>query len=178
MKYRVLGLVVFCIAATAALAKQIPADFLTFLDKLDVAQKQLQNGDASAYKSFWSHGDDVTISGGFGGTIVVSGSASAARATPSGGQIYRFRMDDTAGGMGVQLCYELRFRDWAGNVRVTDSRCIPLGAPGSAFCFGDGSLPSACPCANSGAAGNGRSEERRVGKECNGQCRSRWSPYH
>ena len=22
------------------------------------------------------------------------------------------------------------------------------------------------------------SEERRVGKECNGQCRSRWSPYH
>ena len=23
-----------------------------------------------------------------------------------------------------------------------------------------------------------RSEERRVGKECNGQCRSRWSPYH
>jgi hypothetical protein len=23
-----------------------------------------------------------------------------------------------------------------------------------------------------------RSEERRVGKECNAQCRSRWSPYH
>ena len=31
-----------------------------------------------------------------------------------------------------------------------------------------------------GAAGTfgSRSEERRVGKECNGQCRSRWSPYH
>jgi hypothetical protein len=27
--------------------------------------------------------------------------------------------------------------------------------------------------------GNGlRSEERRVGKECDGVCRSRWSPYH
>ena len=26
--------------------------------------------------------------------------------------------------------------------------------------------------------GADRSEERRVGKECNGQCRSRWSPYH
>src|SRR3546814_14865659 len=25
---------------------------------------------------------------------------------------------------------------------------------------------------------NGRSEERRVGKECVGTCRSRWSPYH
>ena len=24
----------------------------------------------------------------------------------------------------------------------------------------------------------GRSEERRVGKECCGTCRSRWSPYH
>ena len=25
---------------------------------------------------------------------------------------------------------------------------------------------------------NPRSEERRVGKECTPQCRSRWSPYH
>ena len=25
---------------------------------------------------------------------------------------------------------------------------------------------------------SGRSEERRVGKECNSKCRSRWSPYH
>ena len=29
------------------------------------------------------------------------------------------------------------------------------------------------------AAGDaGRSEERRVGKECASMCRSRWSPYH
>ena len=27
-------------------------------------------------------------------------------------------------------------------------------------------------------AGVSRSEERRVGKECNRSCRSRWSPYH
>ena len=27
-------------------------------------------------------------------------------------------------------------------------------------------------------AGRGRSEERRVGKECVSLCRSRWSPYH
>ena len=26
--------------------------------------------------------------------------------------------------------------------------------------------------------GDGRSEERRVGKECIAVCRSRWSPYH
>ena len=28
------------------------------------------------------------------------------------------------------------------------------------------------------AMNNFRSEERRVGKECNQVCRSRWSPYH
>src|SRR3546814_16134418 len=28
------------------------------------------------------------------------------------------------------------------------------------------------------AAAKGRSEERRVGKECGSTCRSRWSPYH
>jgi hypothetical protein len=38
-------------------------------------------------------------------------------------------------------------------------------------------------CDQTGLIANGqsfelRSEERRVGKECNGQCRSRWSPYH
>jgi plastocyanin len=99
--------------------------------------------------------DYTSTPGGFSGTVVVGGSSSAAIATCSGGQIYRFRMEDTAGGLGVQLCYELRFRDWAGNVRVTDSRCIALTVPGSAYCFGDGSLSTACPCANSGAAGNG-----------------------
>ena len=29
-----------------------------------------------------------------------------------------------------------------------------------------------------GDRGEGRSEERRVGKECLRLCRSRWSPYH
>ena len=43
---------------------------------------------------------------------------------------------------------------------------------------GDGSLEDD----NSNTGGNGtdhhRSEERRVGKECMHECRSRWSPYH
>ena len=30
----------------------------------------------------------------------------------------------------------------------------------------------------SGCGKSTRSEERRVGKECKSQCRSRWSPYH
>ena len=31
---------------------------------------------------------------------------------------------------------------------------------------------------STGPRGDSRSEERRVGKECKSQCRSRWSPYH
>jgi ketosteroid isomerase-like protein len=45
------------------------AEFLSFLGKLDAAQVELQNGKAQAFKSLWSHSDDVTLSGGFGGTI-------------------------------------------------------------------------------------------------------------
>ena len=40
----------------------------------------------------------------------------------------------------------------------------PIGA----WCFLD----------HAGPAEFGRSEERRVGKECRIGCRSRWSPYH
>src|SRR3546814_13876448 len=34
------------------------------------------------------------------------------------------------------------------------------------------------PCGCDRSVGLGRSEERRVGKECVSTCRSRWSPYH
>ena len=46
-----------------------PADFADFLSRVDAAQLELQNGRASAFKALWSHGDDVTLSGGFGGPI-------------------------------------------------------------------------------------------------------------
>src|SRR3546814_4286683 len=44
-----------------------------------------------------------------------------------------------------------------------------------------GYCPSGVRVRASGRArrgGRGRSEERRVGKECVSTCRSRWSPYH
>jgi plastocyanin len=92
------------------------------------------------------------------GSVAVAGSVTTVAATYSGGQLYRFRMNDTAGGAGVQLCYELFFQDWPGNVRVSDSGCIPLsagGPVGTPFCFGDGSTTTLCPCFNLGVTGRG-----------------------
>ena len=45
------------------------AAFDSFLAKLDAAQVELQNGRAAAFKNMWSNGDDITLSGGFGGTV-------------------------------------------------------------------------------------------------------------
>ena len=44
-------------------------DFAAFLDAVDAAQLELQNGRAAPFKALWSHRDDVTLSGGFGGAI-------------------------------------------------------------------------------------------------------------
>jgi ketosteroid isomerase-like protein len=46
-----------------------PADFTSFLDRVDAAQLELQNGRPAAFKALWSQADDVTLSGGFGGAI-------------------------------------------------------------------------------------------------------------
>src|SRR3546814_20694432 len=44
----------------------------------------------------------------------------------------------------------------------------------------DGAVPAAAERLVEGdvVGGDGRSEERRVGKECVSTCRSRWSPYN
>lgn len=44
-------------------------EFQAALAGMDAAQLELQNGRPAAYKAVWSHADDVTLSGGFGGTI-------------------------------------------------------------------------------------------------------------
>jgi ketosteroid isomerase-like protein len=55
------------------------ARFVAFLDEVDAAQLQLQNGDAAAFKSLWSRADDITLSGGFGGTVEQGWTAIGAR---------------------------------------------------------------------------------------------------
>jgi ketosteroid isomerase-like protein len=55
--------------ATAMYAQEPPADkgFLEALSRFDSAQHDLENGNADTTKAIWSHGDDITLSGGFGG---------------------------------------------------------------------------------------------------------------
>ena len=55
-------------AATAADQSSEPT-FHAFLVQLDSAQRDLQNGRPTPFKELWSHADDITLSGGFGGTI-------------------------------------------------------------------------------------------------------------
>lgn len=43
--------------------------FQAMLASVDAAQLDLQNGKADAFKSLWSHADDITLAGGFGGGI-------------------------------------------------------------------------------------------------------------
>src|SRR3546814_4818266 len=89
-----------------------------------------------------------------------------------------------------KTAYELRISDWssdvcssdltqgwdrgetftvsraAGRIEIIANHGLDVNADGAV------SLYSAVP------AWHGRSEERRVGKECVSTCRSRWSPYH
>jgi ketosteroid isomerase-like protein len=55
--------------ATSVHAQEAVLDkgFLEALSKFDAAQQDLVNGKADTTKALWSHGDDITLSGGFGG---------------------------------------------------------------------------------------------------------------
>jgi ketosteroid isomerase-like protein len=55
--------------AQAVRETKVSEEFQAMLTKVDAAQLELQNGKPAAFKALWSHGADITLSGGFGGTI-------------------------------------------------------------------------------------------------------------
>src|SRR3546814_18138322 len=80
----------------------------------------------------------------------------------------------------------MRISDWSSDVCSSDLEAESIqfdaGAIRQLAKAADGSLRDGLSLldqalAYTGAAA-GRSEERRVGKECVSTCRSRWSPYH
>src|SRR3546814_1016850 len=94
-----------------------------------------------------------------------------------------------------KTAYEMRISDWSSDVCSSDLKVAattenlaasyPPPVPGM---FNIGVLHTAlegnaahanyAPCSLDELQAKGRSEERRVGKECVSTCRSRWSPYH
>src|SRR3546814_4268260 len=68
-----------------------------------------------------------------------------------------------------KTAYEMRISDWSSDVCSSDL----YGISNSASI--EPSLALKNPLMSEQT---GRSEERRVGKECVSTCRSRWSPYH
>ena len=63
------GLIRFVREVDAGRSTAAPDDFEAMLARVDAAQLELQNGRPAAFKALWSHADDITLSGGFGGTI-------------------------------------------------------------------------------------------------------------
>src|SRR3546814_6607560 len=101
-----------------------------------------------------------------------------------------------------KTAYEMRISDWSSDVCSSDlkqggARLCPVPAErafgavsggGTGAGLGFHPLPLESPVsdrnqgpqprARDSLPGPGRSEERRVGKECVSTCSSRWSPYH
>src|SRR3546814_7507629 len=90
-----------------------------------------------------------------------------------------------------KTAYEMRISDWSSDVCSSDlprvQRHADLPAANwtvngdiPAECYDFGQMPEykRLKQTMSLLTTAGRSEERRVGKECGSTCRSRWSPYH
>src|SRR3546814_14538408 len=83
--------------------------------------------------------------------------------------------------------YTTLFRSWSAGLpglvdtaRIDNAGIVRIAAAGAqtqALIVGD-SNSGFVEVAEGGTLDVGRSEERRVGKECVSTCRSRWSPYH
>src|SRR3546814_2573901 len=74
-----------------------------------------------------------------------------------------------------KTAYEMRISDWSSDVCSSDLTARRRNARSVGDRNGQGvRAGDPPPC----RAPHGRSEERRVGKECVSTCRSRWSPYH
>src|SRR3546814_3637420 len=84
-----------------------------------------------------------------------------------------------------KTAYEMRISDWSSDVCSSDLAMLKAGwefighgMHQQSLDAGSGERELIMQCLEKLRAFTGRSEERRVGKECVSTCRSRWSPYH
>ena len=79
-----------------------------------------------------------------------------------------------AASAGGRTCRGRGTRASGGRDRYGGGKGVEAGSGGAGSSQSGGGSSGGGECSACG----GRSEERRVGKECLSQCRSRWSPYH
>src|SRR3546814_2947360 len=77
-----------------------------------------------------------------------------------------------------KTAYELRISDWSSDVCSSDLARLCMGTRRPSRRSKRLLANAANPSGRLKYCVSGRSEERRVGKECVSTCRSRWSPYH
>src|SRR3546814_8170146 len=85
-----------------------------------------------------------------------------------------------------KTAYEMRISDWSSDVCSSDLIADHIVKQHTYLNYRDASQrqnvdvqdPALISDSNSSKTSRGRSDERRVGKECVSKCRSRWSPYH
>src|SRR3546814_2028477 len=78
-----------------------------------------------------------------------------------------------------KTAYEMRISDWSSDVCSSDLRARGIERPVQLIdAAGTKVADSTHRAPSVDRLRDGRSEERRVGKECVSTCRSRWSPYH
>src|SRR3546814_9655439 len=74
-----------------------------------------------------------------------------------------------------KTAYEMRISDWSSDVCSSDLNPLVAAAGRVTVAEVEDMVDALDP---DDVVTPGRSEERRVGKECVSTCRSRWSPYH
>jgi ketosteroid isomerase-like protein len=81
--------------------------FERFLDAVDAAQVELQNGRPAAFKALWSQREDITLAGGFGGPVSRGWADISARLDAVGQQFSngRHRATRLASSMSGDLGY-------------------------------------------------------------------------
>src|SRR3546814_1990625 len=84
-----------------------------------------------------------------------------------------------------KTAYEMRISDWSSDVCSSDLRYseydrrpVVTNGRSASSRSGPPAGDDVPPAITAAVATTGRSEERRVGKECVSTCRSRWSPSH
>jgi len=69
MRFLCLAWLLFVSAIASAQTPPPDQTFDALLKEVEAAQVQLVSGQPAAFKALWSHGEDVTLSGGLGGVI-------------------------------------------------------------------------------------------------------------